>query len=59
MRRGGAYALLEVEEVVLGESVGLGNDRDEVDAGTETLHHFDIEGLEAARIVNWHIQDSK
>ena len=43
---GGAYTLLEVEEVVLGESIGLGNDGNEVDAGAQALHHFDVQRLE-------------
>lgn len=40
---------LEGEQVALGERVCFGNDRDEVDAGTETLHDFNVEGLETKR----------
>jgi len=40
-------ALLKGEQVTLGEGIRLGNDRDEIDAGTETLHNLNIEGLEA------------
>lgn len=42
----GAYALLEGEEVVLREGVGLGNDRDNVHARPKTLHNLNIERLE-------------
>jgi hypothetical protein len=42
------YTLLEYEEVVLGERVRLCNDRDEVDAGAETLHDLDVKGFETS-----------
>ena len=43
------YALLESVQVVLGESIGLGNDGDEVDAGAQTLHDLNVERLETAQ----------
>jgi hypothetical protein len=39
-------ALLEGEQVILSEGIRFGNDRDEVDAGTKTLHDLNVEGLE-------------
>ena len=42
----GANAGLERIEVVLGESIGLCNDGDEVDAGSKALHNLDVEWLE-------------
>ena len=39
-------ALLEGEQIILSEGIRFGNDRDEVDAGTETLHDLNVEGLE-------------
>jgi hypothetical protein len=39
------YALLEHEEVPLGERVGLRNHRYEVDTSAETLHNLDIKRL--------------
>ena len=38
--------LLECKQVALGERVRFGNDRDEVNACTETLHDLNVEGLE-------------
>lgn len=37
---------LESEEICWAESVCLGDDRDEVDAGAEALHDFNIQRLE-------------
>jgi hypothetical protein len=39
-------ALLEGEQVILSEGIRFGDDRDEVDAGTETLHDLNVERLE-------------
>ena len=39
------YALLEHEEVVLGQSVGLGDHGDEVNTGSEALHDFNVQRL--------------
>lgn len=36
------YASLEGEEVVLRQGVGLGNNRNKVDASTEAFHDFNI-----------------
>ena len=57
------YALLKVEEVVLGEGVGLGDDGDKVDAGAEALHDLNVEGFEAGSDVElevsaWQIFDN-
>lgn len=40
------HPLLEDGQVGLGEGVSLGNDGDEVDPGSETLHDLNVEGLE-------------
>lgn len=37
--------LLEKGKVVGGKGVGLGDNRDQVDAGRESLHDLDVEGL--------------
>ena len=42
-----AYTLLENEEIVLSQSIGLGDDRDEVNTGTESLHNLNIKRLQA------------
>ena len=42
----GSYALLEGIQVVLGESIRLRNDGDQVDTGAQTLHDLDVQGLE-------------
>jgi hypothetical protein len=47
--KGGTDALLECEQVTLGEGIRLGNNGDKIDTGTETLHDFNIERLEARR----------
>ena len=41
----GSYALLEGVQVVLGESIGLGNNRNKVNTGTQTLHDFNVKWL--------------
>lgn len=41
-----ADAVFEAGEVGRRESVGFGDDGDEVDAGAEALHDFDVEGFE-------------
>ena len=40
-------ALLEGDQVALREGIRLGNDRDEVNAGTKSFHNFDVKWLEA------------
>ena len=40
------HALLEGGNFVIGESVGLGNNRDQVDLGVQAAHDLDIERLE-------------
>ena len=42
----GAYALLEHEKVVLGQGIGFGDDGDEIDACSQTLHDLDIQRLQ-------------
>jgi hypothetical protein len=42
----GTNALLESEQVTLREGIRLGNDGNEVNAGTETLHDLDVKRLE-------------
>lgn len=50
-RRVRAHLLLERSEIFGGEGVGLGDDGDEVDAGSETLHDLNVERLEAVERV--------
>ena len=40
--------MLECEQVALREGIRLGNDGNEVNAGTKTLHNLDIKRLETA-----------
>jgi hypothetical protein len=40
------YALLELGQIGWAQCICLGNDWDEIDAGAETLHDFDIQWLE-------------
>jgi hypothetical protein len=51
-RKRGTDALLEGKQVTLCEGIRLCNDRDEIDAGTETLHDLNIEGLETVTKLN-------
>jgi hypothetical protein len=51
-RKRGTDALLESEQVTLCEGIRLCNDRDKIDAGAETLHDLDIEGLETVTRLN-------
>ena len=48
-----SYTLLEVCNLLIGESVRLGNDWDEVDLGVKSTHDLDIQGLErvAGRLI--------
>ena len=39
-------ALLEGDQVALREGIRLGNDRDQVNAGTKSFHNFDVKWLE-------------
>ena len=41
------YTRLEHRKIVLCESVGLGNDGDEVDARAQTLHDLNVQRLQA------------
>ena len=41
-----AYSLLEESDLLVGEGIGLCDDRDEIDLGVQSAHHLDIEGLE-------------
>ena len=41
------YSQLEPLQVNGAKSIGLGNDRDQVDTSAQALHDFDIERLEA------------
>ena len=45
-----AHLGLEGRKVLRCERVGLGDDRDEVDPGAETLHDLNVEGLEAVKV---------
>jgi len=46
MWRSDAYTLLECGNLVVGESVGLGDDGDKVDLGVQAAHDLDIKRLE-------------
>lgn len=41
-----AYSGLESGDLLVGEGVGLGNDRDQVDLGVQALHDLDIQRLQ-------------
>ena len=40
-------AVLESSEVRRGEGIRFGNNGDEIDSSAQTLHDFDVEGLES------------
>ena len=40
------YPLLVVVDFIVGNSVGLGNYRNEVDLGVKLLHHLNVDGLQ-------------
>jgi hypothetical protein len=40
------YSLLELGKISRAESVGLGNDGNQVNASTQSLHHLNVERLE-------------
>jgi hypothetical protein len=40
------YSLLVTGKIGGAKGIGLGDDGDQVDAGAQTLHHFDIEGFQ-------------
>ena len=41
----GQYPVLEKREIVLGESIGLGDDWDQVDSCAEALHDLNVQRL--------------
>ena len=43
------YTLLEEGQVILSEGIGLGNNRNQIDASTETLHDLNVKRLEATK----------
>jgi hypothetical protein len=43
--------LLKSEQVTLREGIRLGNDGNEVNAGTKTLHNLDVKWLETVMIL--------
>lgn len=45
------YPLLESSDLLVGQSIGLGNDGDEVDLGVKTFHHLDVQRLQ--RMARW------
>jgi hypothetical protein len=47
----GTYTLLEGGNLVVGESVGLCDDGNQVDLGVQAAHNLDIERLE--RVTSW------
>jgi hypothetical protein len=48
-RRDVAHPLLEQSDLLVGQSVGLGDDGDEVDLGVQPAHELDINGFEAVK----------
>lgn len=44
------YPLFESVEVVLGQCVGFGEDRDQVDASPKALHDLDVERFESGHV---------
>ena len=44
-------SLLEELEIVLGKSIGLGNDRDQVHESSKTFHDLDIERLKTEELM--------
>jgi len=49
MRRA-AYALLETDDLLVGQGVGLGNDRDQINLGVQAAHELDIDLLESVGV---------
>ena len=45
------YSLLERRDLLVGESVGLGNDGDQVDLGVQPLHDLNVQRLEG--VTGW------
>ena len=43
------YALFEQSQVVLGKCIGFRNDRDKVDACSESLHDLNVKRLETTK----------
>lgn len=41
-----SYPLLVTSKVSRAQGIGLGNDRNQVDAGAEALHNFDVQRLQ-------------
>jgi hypothetical protein len=48
---GCTYSLLELGNLLISQSISLGNDRDQVDLGVQTAHDLDVERLE--RVTSW------
>jgi hypothetical protein len=42
-----SYPLLVTSKISRAKGIGLGNDRNQVDAGAKTLHDFDVQRLES------------
>lgn len=45
-----AYALLEADDLLVSQGVGLGNDGDQVNLGVQAAHKLDIDVLEPAEV---------
>lgn len=45
------HSMLEARQVSRAESVGLGNDRNQIDSGRKTLHDLNVKGLQA--VAGW------
>ena len=43
--------MLKSEQVTLREGIRLGNDGNEVDTGTETLHNLNVKRLETEKVL--------
>jgi len=45
-----AYALFETDNLLIGQGVGLGNDRDQINLGVQAAHELDIDLLESVQV---------
>jgi hypothetical protein len=48
------YTLLEDEQVILGQRIGLGDDGDKINTGTKSLHDLNVKRLQAKPCVTSH-----
>jgi len=51
MRRA-AYALLETDDLLVGQGIGLGNVMDQINLGVQAAHELDIDLLESVGVTD-------